>query len=263
MIFSKDNIIFEYDALAHAHTVSQDAVKDVLVDLINEFISELGIIRLDKVIVKETNLFETELGLANYEKYTIVLANQVAYLLADKNNRFYQKSLAVLKHELYHFLDYQNLLLNRILKYIPQFNTDVLNDFKCWTEFFASFSTFEVCEDNNLYASFKSAFEKVTATDKEKKYYTCRLLGYFLQDNHSEICDELAKEYLSHDAIEEAAYSFNAVLQSYPVFSADQLRNIGCAVNKVIIKQERPPVYTPVSNADVWKYILSKSKDMK
>ena len=261
MIFLRDNIVFEYDALAHAHTVSQDSVVDELVLLVNRFISELGIIRLDKIVVKETNFFETELGLANYDNYTIVLANHIAYRLADRNNRYYQSALAVLQHELYHFLDYQNLRLNCVRKNIPTFNTIVLNDFKCWTEFFASFSTFNVCEDENLYASFRAIYEKIYTTDKEKKYYACRLFGYFLHAGHSEKCDELVNKYLLLSAIDETINSFKSVLQSYPIFSAEQLRNIGLAIEKVITTQKTSPIYTPVSKKDFWERMLSKSKD--
>lgn len=260
-MLSRDSIVFEYDTLAHAHTVSQDTVKDALVVLVNEFITELGIFRLDKVIVKETNFFETELGLANYKNFTIVLANQIAYRLTDKGNRFYRSALAVLKHEMYHFLDYQNLLLNRVRKHITQFNDEILMDYKYWTEFFASFSTFEVCEDEDLYASFKSVFEKSYSSSEDKKYYTCRLFGYYLHDNHSKLCDELVAKYLSNDAIEEITINFKSVLQSYPNFSTEQLRNIGLAISKVIVKQDEIATYTPISRDDFWKQLRERSKD--
>lgn len=134
-MLTKDDIVFEEDFLAHSHTNSQDEVKNALVDLINAFVSELNIKRLEKVIVKKTDFFDTELGIANYKNYTIVLANNIAFCLADKNARFHQRSLAVLKHELYHFQDFQNLLLNRVFKRIPEINAEVLDDFHYWSEF--------------------------------------------------------------------------------------------------------------------------------
>lgn len=259
-MLSRDNIVFEYDVLAHAHTVSQDIVKDELVTLINDLLNELQIIRLDQVVVKETKFFETELGIANYENYTIVLANRIAYHLADKSNRFYQSSLAVLMHELYHFLDYQNLLLNCARKQIPQLSAAVLNDYRCWTEFFASYSIFEVCEDENLYTSFESVFAKGYSTDKDKKYYTCRLFGYYLHGGHSERCDKLVAKYLSKNALEKATSSFQSILQNYPQYSTEQLRNIGLAISEVIDKQDDIANYTPISTKDFWQRMLDQSK---
>lgn len=257
---TKDDIIFEEDLFAHSHIHSQEEVKEALVELIRAFVAELGIKRLDKVLVKKTDFFDTELGIANYKNYTIVLANNIAYCLADKNARFYQRSLAVLKHELYHFQDFQNLLLNRVLKRIPEINAEVLDDFHYWSEFFASFSTFDVCEDENLYASFEAVFGKSYSTDNEKKYYTCRLFGYYLHDKHSERCDELIAKHLSDKALEKTVSSFKSVLQSYPKYTAEQLKNIRLAISEVIEKQDDIATYTPVSREDFWKQMLNKSK---
>ena len=159
-MLTRDDIVFEEDYYAHSHIHSQDEVKESLVELINTFVAELGIKRLDKVIVKKTDFFDTKLGIANYKNYTIVLANNIAFCLADKNARFYQRSLAVLKHELYHFQDFQNLLLNRVLKRISEINDEVMGDFHYWTEFYASYSTFDVYEDDDLYKSFEDVFDK-------------------------------------------------------------------------------------------------------
>ena len=131
-----NDIVFEEDLFKHSHIYSQEEVRESLVKLIRTFSVELGIKRLDKVIVKKTDFFDIELGIANYKNYTITLANKIAYCLVDENSSLYQRSLAVLKHELYHFQDFQNLLLNWGLKCIPQINAEVLDDFYYWSEFF-------------------------------------------------------------------------------------------------------------------------------
>lgn len=259
-MLTRDDIVFEEDYYAHSHIHSQDEVKEALVELINTFVAELGIKRLDKVIVKKTDFFDTKLGIANYKNYTIVLANNIAYCLADKNARFYQRSLAVLKHELYHFQDFQNLLLNRVFKRVPEINAEILDDFHYWSEFFASFSTFDVCEDEDLYSSFEAVFDKSYSTAKEKKYYTCRLFGYYLHENHSKRCDELIGKNLSDKALEKTSSSFKSVLQSYPNYTAEQLKDIRLAISEVIEKQEDIATYTPVSREDFWKQMLNKSK---
>lgn len=259
-MLTKDDIVFEEDLYAHSHVHSQEKVSEALVELINTFAAELGIKRLDKVIVKKTDFFDTELGLANYKKYTIVLANSVAFCLADKSARFYQRSLAVLKHELYHFQDYQNLRINVICKHVSEINTEVLDDFRCWTEFFASFSTFEVCEDENLYTSFESVLKKGYSTVNDKKYYTCRLFGYYLHGSHSEQCDKLVAKYLLKNALDNATNSFKSILQSYPQYSTEQLRNIGLAISEVIDKQDDIATYTPISGEDYWTQLLKKAK---
>lgn len=259
-MLTKDDIVFEEDYYAHTHIYSQDEVKEALVELINAFVVELGIKRLDKVIVKKTDFFDTKLGIASYKNYEIVLANSVAFCLVDKSARFYQRNLAVLKHELYHFQDFQNLLLNRAFKRIPEINAEILDDCHYWSEFFASFSTFDVCEDEDLYSSFEAVFDKSYSTANEKKYYTCRLFGYYLNENHSKRCDELMAKYLSDKALGKTASCFQSVLQSYPKYTAEQLKNIRLAINEVIEKQEDIATYTPVSREDFWKQILNKSK---
>lgn len=259
-MLTRDDIVFEEDYYAHTHIHSQEEVKEALVKLIRAFVAELGIKRLDKVLIKKTDFFDTELGIANYKNYTIVLANNIAYCLADKNARFYQRSLAVLKHELYHFQDFQNLLLNRVFKRVPEINAEILDDFHYWSEFFASFSTFDVCEDDDLYSSFEAVFDKSYSTAKEKKYYTCRLFGYYLHENHSKRCDELIVKNLSDRALEKTSSSFKSVLQSYPKYTAEQLKDIRLAISEVIEKQEDIATYTPVSREDFWKQMLNKDK---
>lgn len=259
-MLTKDDIVFEEDAYAHAHIHSQEEVKEAIVELICDFTDELGIKRLDKVIVKKTDFFDTELGVANYKNYTIVLANRTAYCLADKNARFYQQHLAVLKHELYHFQDFQNLLLNRAFKRVSEINAEVLVDFHYWSEFYASFSSFNVCEDEDLYTSFESVFEKSDSTDREKKYYTCRLFGYYLHDQHSKQCDELIEKRLSVKALEKTMVSFKSVLQSYPQYTSEQLRNIRVAISEVIDKQDDITTYTPVPREELWKQLIIKSQ---
>ena len=259
-MLTKDDIVFEEDYYAHTHIHSQDEVKESLVELINTFIPELGIKRLDKVIVKKTDFFDTKLGVANYKNYTIVLANSVAFCLADKSARFYQRNLAVLKHELYHFQDFQNLLLNRVLKRISEINDEVMGNFHYWTEFYASYSTFDVYEDDDLYKSFEDVFDKSYSSDADKKYYTCRLFGYYLHNDHSERCNSLIAKYLSEEVVEKTANSFRSVLQGYPKFSAEQLKDIGITIGEVINRQEKPPVYTPISREDWWKELLKKSQ---
>ena len=259
----KDNIIFEEDLFANSHIYSQEEVKEALIELIGTFVAELGIKRLDRVIIKKTIFFDTNLGIANYRNYTIVLANNIAYCLVDKNARFYQRSLAVLKHELYHFQDFQNLLLNRVFKRVPEINVEVLDDFHYWSEFFASFSTFDVCEDEDLYVSFEAVFDKSSSTAQDKKYYTCRLFGYYLHENHSKRCDELIAKHLSDTVLEKTANSFKFVLQNYPKYTAEQLKSIRLTISEVIEKQEDIATYTPVSREDFWNQMLNKSKRKK
>lgn len=262
-MLTRDDIVFEEDLLAHAHIYSQDEVKDALVELIHAFVIELGIKRLDKVVVKKTDFFDTKLGIANYKNYTIVLANNIAYCLADKSARFYRRSLAVLKHELYHFQDFQNLLLNRVFKRISEINADVLENFHYWSEFFASYSTFEVCEDEEVYLSFKSVYQKSYSSNEDKKYYACQLMGYYLNENHSAVCDELVQEYLSKEHIKETEALLRSVLISYPVFTAKQLKSIGVIMNELIIKKVESPIYTPVSKTKLLSNLIRKCKDDK
>ena len=259
-MLTRDDIVFEEDYCAHAHIHSQDEVKESLVELINTFIPELGIKRLDKVIVKKTDFFDTKLGVANYKNYTIVLANSVAFCLADKSARFYQRNLAVLKHELYHFQDFQNLRFNIICKRVSEVNAKVLDDFYYWSEFFASYSAFDVCEDEKLYSSFKSAFEKSYSSKDDKKYYASQLMGYYLHGNHSSTCDKLVQDYLSGEYIEQATALFNSVLRTYPSFSTEQLNNIGMILTELVDKKEAPPIYTPVSRTDILRDIIRKSR---
>lgn len=262
-MLTKDAIVFEEDLYAHTHIHSQAEVGDILVELINTFIVELGIKRLDKVIIKKTDLFDKKLGIASYKDYTIVLANNIAFCLADKSAISYQRSLAVLKHELYHFQDFQNLRGNIISGRVSPINAEVLDDFHCWSEFFASYSTFDVCEDEALYESFESVFDKSYSTATNKKYYTYCLFGYYLHDNHSDRCDKLVSKHLSNKALEKAASSFKSVLQGYPHYTAEQLNAIKLAINEVIDKQDDIATYTPISSEDFWKRILNKSKTGK
>lgn len=259
-MLTRDDIVLEEDLYAHAHVHSQDEVKEALVELINAFVVELGIKRLDKVIVKKTDFFDTKLGISSYKNFTIVLANSVAFCLADKSARFYQRHLAVLKHELYHFQDFQNLLFNRILKRISEIDDEVMDSFHHWTEFYASYSTFDVYEDDDLYKSFESVFDKSYSSDADKKYYTCRLFGYYLHENHSERCEELMTKHLSDGALEKTVNSFKSVLQSYPKYTAEQLKSISLAISEVIDKQDDIATYTPVSTEDFWKQMFSKTK---
>ena len=259
-MLTKDDIVFEEDLFAHSHIYSQEEVKEVLIELIRTFVTELTIKRLDKVIIKKTVIADTELGIANYKNYTIVLANKVAFCLADKSSQNYKRSLATLKHELYHFQDFQNLLINAVLKRIPEINDEILDDFYYWSEFFATFSTFDICESESLYSSFESVFRKSDSTDKEKKYYTYRLFGYYLHENHSKQCDELVEKYLSNNALEQTANSFRSMLQSYPKYTAEQLKNTRLIISEAIKKQEDIATYTPVSREDFLKQLLNKSK---
>ena len=152
-------------------------------------------------------------------------------------------------------------MINRICKRVAEINSEVLDDFQPWTEFFASFSTFEVCEDEKLYTSFEEVFEQSYSTDKDKKYYTCRLLGYYLHGSHSERCDKLVAKYLSKNALDKATNSFKSVLQSYPQYSTEQLKNIGLAIHEVITKQEDVAPYTPISMKDFLQRMRNQSKN--
>lgn len=259
-MLTRDDIVFEEDLFANKHIHSQDEVKKALIELINAFVIELGIKRLDKVVVKKTDFFDTKLGIANYKNYTIVLANNIAFCLADKNARFYQRSLMVLKHELYHFQDFQNLLLNRVLKHISVIDDEAFDSFHYWSEFFASYSTFNVYEDENLYSSFKSVYEKSYSSKEEKKYYASQLMGYYLHKNHSSTCDKLVQDYLSGEHIEQAKEFFNSILRTYPSFSTEQLNNIGMILNELVVKKVEPPIYTPVSRTDILRDIIRKSR---
>lgn len=259
-MLTKDDIIFEEDLFAHSHIHSQEEVKEALVELIRTFVAELGIKRLDKVLVKKTDFFDTELGIANYKNYTIVLANNIAYCLADKNARFYQRSLAVLKHELYHFQDFQNLLLNRVLNRLPEINAEVLHNFRYWTEFFATYSTLDICEDENLYSSFRSVYEKSYSTQEEKKYYACRLMGYYLHKKHSNVCDELVEKHLSAEHLEKAKEVLLLGLNEYPYFSTESLKELDAIMDAIIIKNVEPPIYTPVSRAELLKELIKNRK---
>lgn len=65
---------------------------------------------------------------------------------------------------------------------------EISNGYGMLTEFFATYSTFDIFEKQNLYQSFKKTFDE---NGDRKEYYTSRMIGYYLKENHSSLCDEL------------------------------------------------------------------------
>lgn len=142
---------------------------------------------------------------------------------------------------------------NRTINHVSCFDDTLQNGYTYWTEFYASYSTFDIFEDIGLYASFKAIFERKDASEGKKKYFTARVFGYYLHENHPARCDNLIKRYLSKDDIEKATESFKSVMNSYPAYTDYQLRNIGIEMSKVINKPKEKMILTPMPAGRLWQ----------
>ena len=236
-MLSIDNVEFEYDPLEHASIVSRDAIAETLIARTNHYTNELNISNLERIVVKREDLFETELGLANYKIGTITLSRKIAVNLIDVNSSLYNKALSVFKHELYHFLDYQNLCANLLGDRRADIQK-VIEGYKCWTEFYATYMTFDVLEDTDLYASFKYVFMDTKTKANDRKYYTSRLLGYYFQNGHSGECDRLVSKYLSRTLVGEIENQLRSMLKGYPHMSTEQYIKVLQLVEKAVIPEK-------------------------
>ena len=255
-MLSKADIEFEFDPMEYASIVPREAIQAAILEETNNYIDELNISRLKKVIVKSTELFDTELGIANYKQGTITLSRKIAVNLVDKNSLLYHTALSVLKHELYHFWDYQNCLAKICLCKLDD-RQEIFEGYKCWTEFYASYMTFDVCQNQALYNSFKQVFSDPNKKIDDKRYYTSQILGYYLQEGHSDECDALIYKYLNRKCLEGVKKRLGDMVAKYPHISGECFVELLSAINKLINPEKREfnECLIPIASEEFWKRI--------
>lgn len=255
-MFSKSNIVFEKDIFSDkASTIDKETIINSIYELAVKEISTLGIISLEKIIIGKVDLFEKTLGSAriNCGKSEIKLSRKTAVELVNKNDSSrYKNAFATFKHEFYHVYDYEHILVNLLKNSVGGF-TKEQDGFDMWTEFFAAYSTFDIHEQDNIYESFEYVFKNDADNTKQKKYYTCQLLGYYMHNNHASVCDDLIRKYLNELCIKKISNLLNSLIAIYPNISLENLIDLHKLIEDVILPKTNLDNYIPVDINDIWK----------
>lgn len=257
-MFNETNIQFESEILIGVSESRKEEIRKKLFVLVKEMSEELGLDSLEKVIIKSQILFDNNLGTAYADK-TIKLSFSVASTLADGIDRChspkYMDALATLYHEGYHISDYQKVM-KKLLN--PSFTVE--NGFKIWTEFFAVYSTYSICEQDHQYSSFESVFSKYPKDEEECRYYTSHLMGYLLHNEHSSECDRLVNQHLNTKHIKATVKHWREMLEKYPNISIDDLNVLKELFDKLLCDKIDLTDLREISQEDYMKMLRIRSK---
>jgi hypothetical protein len=127
--------------------------------------------------------------------------------------------------------------------------------YRCWIEFYAAYMTFDVCQNQDLYNSFKHVFGDSNKGLEDKRYYTSQILGYYLQEGHSDECSALIHKYLYKKYLEDVIKQLGDMLKKYPHSSGERYVELLSVIDKLIIPEKREVKYIPISNEELWSRI--------
>ena len=246
-MFTEECVIFEEDCFQDLYRYSQETVKQQVFKLVCSIVQELQINSLKATVIKAGVINDRVRGIADYRQKRIALSKQTAFGLLNENKEKFNESLAILRHELLHFQDFEKILDARQVPLGP----DTLAGFGYWTEFYASFSTFSTFEDEKLYKSCQLIFQNENATVDEKLYYCSRLIGYYLHPQHQNVCDELVSQYLNTSRLKTVCTQLLEYVRRYPLLSLDDLNKTKAAMSDLLSNQILCDAYEPITQADI------------
>ena len=158
----------------------------------------------------------------------------------------------------YHIIDFEQIW-QRLCTKFPAEISRFKDGFDIWTEFHATYSTFDILEDHQLYIDFKKVFEENKNIEK-KTYYTSRILGYYLKDNHADECDMLIQKHLNNKWVLEISKQLNHMKIYYTEISINDLISLKDLIEKCISYREQFNEYKPISQADFFAHLKSMQK---
>lgn len=252
-MFLKENIIFEQDILLSGSMVSKEEIIDSVYEASLKLIDEMKITSLNRIIIKPIAFFESTLGMArsNGDKTAIELAYITAVNIKDDPERNvkekHKEAMATLYHEFCHIRDFE-LIWKRLIKQGENVSKELEKGFDVWTEFFATYSSFDICEDVRLYDSFKKNFQ---GNGKNKDYYTSRLLGYYLKQGRSSYCDQLVNMYLNKTEVDMLTKCFKRMIENYSEISGVDLSACGVLIERTYERSFSYDKLMPISSYDV------------
>ena len=212
-MLTKDDIVFQNETLLKTIYEDFSSLKENVVDTIfrltNEVAGELGVRRVNKIIIRDKILFDNKRGAMFYKTGDVELSYQTVMALIQKDNEErYKSGVVTLRHELCHVLDREQILC----KIPAQLSDEEMSGYVIWTEFFATYSTFAIKEDDGLY----DALQKALNENGEKKYFISRVFGYYLSKGHSQRCDDLLLRHFDKTSISNIAIQLTIMLSTYP-----------------------------------------------
>lgn len=234
-MLTQENIIFE-NACFIAESILQinkEAIVKSIYKQVIPILEELKIYSLQKIIIKDLSLFDCILGTArmNSISSTIKLSYQTAIQLSDVSHREHNEGLATLYHEMYHIKDYENI--GKQLLHASEKTAETETGYDLWTEFFATYSSFSVCESSHVYESFDSCFNKWDSPINDKKYYLSHLMGYYLNKGHSSTCEQLISKHLCKKYVQQLSVKLMSILEQYPAVSIKNIEELKTLMDKV------------------------------
>ena len=234
-MLTKDDIIFDVNGIfMEQHCKNKDQIIASICDLANNLIEKLNITSLRKITIKEINLFDSELGKAvfSFNRTGLVSEILLSYTTAirlEKESQFYTEAkfsyaYATLCHEFYHIYDREQLQRFSSIFLSTGRDTSVYISagLKIWTEFFAVYSTFEICEQSHIYDDFEKAFGDWPLKAHKLSYNISRILGYHMQRNHDNRCDVLLNQ-LNAKCVSSVTCLLSEMLEKYPAITANDL----------------------------------------
>lgn len=258
-MFTEANIQFDSEFLIGVDENRKKEIRRKLYVLVDEMIEQLALESLQKVVIKSQILFDSNLGTA-YADRTIKLSFSVASALAnglDSNHpEKYMDALATLYHEGHHISDYQQVR-HKLLNLSPEASIG----YKIWTEFFAVYSTYCICEQDYQYSSFESIFSKYPKDDEKCRYYTSHIMGYLLHDEHSAECDRLVNQHLNTKHIQATEKHLRGLLEKYPNISIDDLIVLKELFDKLLCDKVDMSDLREISPTDYLKMLRNRSKE--
>lgn len=179
----KENIIFE-DSIYIVGGYDIERIKNKILELAERMIFELDLFSLEKIYIRRQLLLDDKLGMARGDKeICLSFGTAIKLALEDNHNDIRRRdALATLYHEGYHIYDFRQLMRKLILccPDIQNEQSELSKGYRLWTEFFAVFSTFDICEQEHKYDSFENVFSKLAPNTDDSGTMQARLwdIGY-------------------------------------------------------------------------------------
>ena len=219
-MFTRENIDFEDSLLIDSIVDNPELLKKSIVDsifiLASEMAKEIGIKSLSQIVIRRCILFDGQRGSVNRVDGELQLSYKTAInLTRPENAKKYSQALITLRHELIHLYDREMLYL----KLCQNSSHNVEAGYSIWTEFHATYSTFDIMEDMELCDDFETVFTK----GGDKKYYLSRLLGYYLHSEHSKRCEQLINYKIGKQTVLDIVKILKKMIVVYPQIPADDL----------------------------------------